>query len=209
MPRKNEIHNQILHVESILKHSIYLQMTSTKYIGDIKNIPKHFNPQRCGGILIGFHYGVNPMIGLAVDSFYKEITDFAGSRDEGETIIEAALRETKEETFSLVDIHVSEVQDYLCICDNDNLIIFIPIKEDPYDFSEIFSKKVPLQERPENSDAVWFCTATFYDEIRDDNHSDIKIYSRTRDFLLKFDYENEIVPQLKSHFDMHDYDFIK
>ena len=172
-------------------------MSNTLYIGKVANLPKSLTPKRAG--LIPYStYNNQVFLGFGIDTRSKDITDFAGGVNKSEKLIDAALREGKEETLDLISLEKKDVDECLCISNNRNLTIFVPVSHVPYKFTQEFSRRYRaececVQEkkrkfRPEVCDIVWFSLSEFKMKIAYPGAKDLW-YSRTRNFLLDFGYE--------------------
>jgi hypothetical protein len=184
-------------------YSLMSDLSLIRFIGKVSDIPASFKPKRCGGILVGNHQG-NLLFGFAIDEKTREITDFSGRLKRKEGILECAMREIKEETLGLVGLKLSELQNYLCICDNENLSIFIPIRRDPLDFyakyiteAKCFVCKNGFQ--PENFTTTWFSKENLFIKLQDQRRNR-QWYFKTREFLLSFPYYALLLPHISSHF---------
>ena len=124
-------------------NSFFLNSKKARVIKTIvRNIDcSRIKPQRAGVVLYTKQNGVINFI-FGVDSRSSELTDFGGTVEYsklGETVIDGALREFEEETLDIfTKLTKEDIVDCLTIYDDNNLIIFVPIKEDFNQVTDIF-----------------------------------------------------------------------
>lgn len=204
---KNEISNSIIMQNNEFHYSFVafiMQPKAIRFIGKVSEIPSHFNPKRCGGILVGNDSAGNLVFGFGLDEKTRELTDFSGRLKEKETIIQCALREISEETLGIIRLIPSKVQNNLCICDNDNLTIFIHVQICVTAFSKEYTRRARKfvsknTYYPEIFSTVWIPVKSMFSLLTDPRKCR-QWYTRTKNFILSFPYESLFFPHLFHHF---------
>jgi hypothetical protein len=174
-----------------------MSSSNSLFIGKVANLPKSLEPKRAGLIPYTI-YNNQTFLAFGIDTRSRDITDFAGGVNKTEKLVDAALREGKEETLNLISLERKDVSECLCISNNRNLSIFVPVNQVPYKFAQEFSRRYKAEcnsvherkrkYRPEVCEIVWFSLPEFKKRIAYPGAKDFW-YSRTRNFLLDFGYE--------------------
>lgn len=90
-----------------------------------------YNIQRRGGILPYTFVDKKIQICFGVDKSSQDITDFAGTIEPGENVIDGMIREFHEETCGIFgDISHDDLLNCYCIYDEKNIVLFLPVKFD-------------------------------------------------------------------------------
>lgn len=119
---------------------------------------------------------------LGIDSKTHELTDFAGSvKYKIENCIEGALREFKEESLIFKKLNKSKIENFHCIYDEENLIIFIGYNLDFEEISKKFLEKYHMNEFPEVCGLIRLNHLTFQEHIKNGKN----MFSRLKNFLYK------------------------
>lgn len=120
---------------------------------------------------------------LGVDRKSQNLTDFGGCVEQGETAIDAALRELKEESLGLFDfIDASKIieESSFAIYNDTSVVFFVLVDVDPNDIVRRFRRH--LYDESENSDLVWVDEDEFRLLFRG-KHEKFTLYKRVRDVV--------------------------
>ena len=123
--------------------------------------------------------------GLGIDNASKEITDFGGGisyKERDKNVILGALREFKEETLNILPLNYVDVIDSPVIYNNNNLIIFKYVEDDPdllrHWFLDAYRQSIDI---PEVCDIIWMNT----NELKQCIMTRGKMFFRVQNFLQK------------------------
>jgi len=145
-------------------------------------VDKSVQRQKRSGIILYTMIDNEIYIGMGVHSHSHDFTDFGGSVKKNEDVIKAAIREFTEETlFIFNDISISNILNCMCVYDNYNIIIFVPISMNIEDINNRFYKSCACRKinKLENCCIAWIKIEEFVECLY---KSDI-VYSRVSNLL--------------------------
>lgn len=120
---------------------------------------------------------------LGVDTESGNLTDFGGGVKKGETVVDGALRELKEESLGVFgDIDKADLDDMFIFHSYNMAIIFIHLDINKGRVDKLFKERVKDKFEPEVCDVVWLPTEEFMESIHGRGK---KLYIRVRRLLNK------------------------
>lgn len=123
---------------------------------------------------------------LGIDTEYETVTDFGGHVKLDESIINAGIREYKEESLDIFpDVTVDELMECPCLYDNNNLIMFTRIDDDVEKYNMKFVKNIMSLNQNnisyEVSNIVWLELEDLKNCLL--GYSQLKIYTKVYKLL--------------------------
>lgn len=132
---------------------------------------------------------------VGVDSGSHELSDFAGRiiYKIDNHAVNGAIREFQEETLEIFEsVSLDDIKNCIALYDNDNLLIFLPIKVNPeiicQEFNEKYQQVVQnnqLKYKPDPDPEVCGITWLTLEELNYSIKTNGIMYSRVQDFLTR------------------------
>ena len=91
---------------------------------------------------------------MGVDSTYGTLSDFSGKIKKEESAIQAANRELREEGFGIFNYTLPELEECICVYNNELVIIFAPLKISPQTANSLFDNKYQENKLKRKSEMV-------------------------------------------------------
>lgn len=169
---------------------------------------KLFNKQIRGGVLPYTIVENKLYFCFGVDKSSGDYTDFAGSVELGEDVIDGALREFEEESRNVFGcINKEKIQNLLCIFDEKNLLILMPFTSNKNIFLTTrnnFLNKSLMDDNQnvaaynENKDIIWLdenmIKTFFIDKQKENNYGNMfYITFNTISYCFNLTYSMEIL----------------
>ena len=126
------------------------------------------------------------IVGIDTDS--NDITDFGGGVNikKGETVIKGGLRELMEESLGVFGfIKEEELLNCITVFNETSLIIFIPLKLNPYRIYEEFIKRIQFVEKPEVKGLAFLNVGQFITLIKGNLVQGLTMYSKIQSILFQ------------------------
>ena len=155
-------------------------------VDHVKNIDfNKVKPSRSGIIVYTRYQGKTYFI-LGIDTVSGDITDFGGGVSvKTENAITGGLREFSEESLGIFgEITIEELKRCVCVYDESNIIIFVPIKIDISRKYYEFINRLKLIKYPEVKDLSILDTKEFISLINGNDIDGNIMYDKIRKLLF-------------------------